>query len=208
MDSFVRFAETAFPSQDFFFSKLSDSPCSDSEYKHSPRVWNAFGCETIADYHDIYLQLDVLLLAGFFEKFRKTCLDFYKLDPFQYYTTPGLAWDAALRMSRVDLHLLSDKDMYHFVEDSIRGSISMTSTRHAQANDPSFPAAYNASFPRQNLIYLDANNLYCWAMPRSLPTHGFRFLSEEKISALVLKDVSDDGDVGYILEVDLHYPTS
>ena len=111
-------------------------------------------------------------------------------------------------MSRVDLHLISDKDIYHFVENSIRGGISMISTRHAQANNPSFPATYDASLPRQDLIYLDANNLYGWAMSQSLPTHGFRFLSEEEISALVLKDVPDDGGVGYILEVDLHHPTT
>ena len=53
----------------------------------------------MGDYHDVYLQLDVLLLADFFEKFRRTCLEFYKLDPPHYYTTPGLAWDAALRVS-------------------------------------------------------------------------------------------------------------
>ena len=132
-------------------------------------------------------------------------MDFYKLDPLHYYTTTGYAWDAALRMSRVDIHLISSKDMYHFVGNSIRGGISMTSTRHAQANNPSFPSTYNASLPRQDLIYLDANS---WAMSQSLPTHGFRFLSVEEISALVLKDVPDDGDVDYILEVDLHYPTS
>ena len=97
--------------------------------------------------------------------------------------------------------------MYHFVENSIRGGISMISTRHAQANNPSFPATYDARLPRKDLIYLDANNLYGWAMSQSLPTHGFRFLSEEEISALVLQSLSDDGEVGYILEVDLHYPT-
>ena len=71
---------------------------------HTPLIiLDAFGCKTIADYHDIYLQLDVLLLADFFEKFRKTCLEFYSLDPLHYYTTPGLARDAARRMSRVDL---------------------------------------------------------------------------------------------------------
>ena len=111
-------------------------------------------------------------------------------------------------MSRVDLHLISDKDMYHFVENSIRGGISMINTRHAHANNPSFPSTYNASLPRQDLIYLDANNLYGWGMSQSLPTHGFRFLSVDEISTLVLKDVPDDGDVGYILEVDLYYGTS
>ena len=71
MDSFDRFEETELLSQDPFFSKLSGSPCSDSEYTHATQVWDAFRFETMAD---IYLQLDVLLLTDFFEKFRKTCL--------------------------------------------------------------------------------------------------------------------------------------
>ena len=75
-------------------------------------------CETIGDYHDEYLKLDVLLLADIFEKFCKTCMEFYSLDPLHYYTTPGLAWDAALRMSRVDLQLITDENMYNFVENS------------------------------------------------------------------------------------------
>ena len=69
IDSFDRFDETELPSQDAFFSKLSGSPCSDSEYTHATRVWTGFQCKTMADYHDIYLQLDVLLLADLFWKF-------------------------------------------------------------------------------------------------------------------------------------------
>ena len=94
----------------------------------------------------------------------------FGIDPIQYYTTPGLAWDAALRMSHVNLQLITDNDMYNFVENSIRGGISMISTRHAQANNSSFPTTYDANLPKQNLIYLDANNLYGWAMSQSLPT--------------------------------------
>ena len=164
MDSFDRFDKTKLPSQDAFFSKLSGSPCSDSEYTHATRVWTAFGCWTKADYHAIYLQLDVLLLADFFEKFRTTCFEYYSLDPVHYYTTPGLAWDAALRMSRVDLQLITDVDMYRFVENSIHVGISMISTLHVQANSPSFPDTYDSSLPNQNPIYLDTNNLYGWAM--------------------------------------------
>ena len=165
MDSFDRFDETKLPLQDAFFSKLSDlSPCLDSEYTHATPVWTAFGCRTMVDYHHIYLQLDVLLLADFFEKFCTTCLEYYSLDLVQYYTTPGLAWDAALRMSRVDLQLITDVDMYHFVENTIQGGISMISTRHAQVNSPTFPDTDDSSLPNQNLIYLDANNLYCWAI--------------------------------------------
>ena len=84
----------------------------------------------------------------------------------------------------------------------------MISTRHTQANNPSFPATYDASLPRQNLIYLDANKLYGWAVSQSLPTHGFRFLQQEEISALKLQYLSDEDEDGYILEVDLHYPAS
>ena len=80
MDSFARFEETELPPQGAFFSKLSGDPCTDADYAHAVAVWNAFGCETLGDYHDIYLQLDVLLLADFFEKFRKTCLNYYSLD--------------------------------------------------------------------------------------------------------------------------------
>ena len=124
MDSFARFDESRLPSQDAFFSKLSDSPCSDTEYAHATQVWAAFECESMADYHDIYLKCDVLILEDFFEKFRVICLAHYSLDAVQYYTDHGLAWDAALKMSRVSLELITDIDMYHFIEKSIRGGIS------------------------------------------------------------------------------------
>ena len=101
MYSFDRFDETKLPSQDAFFSRLSGSPCSDSEYAHATRVWTAFGCRTMSEYHDIYLQLDVFLLADFFEKFRRICLEYYGLGPMHYYTTPCLSWDVAHRMSRI-----------------------------------------------------------------------------------------------------------
>ena len=120
------------------------------------------------------LQLEAQQLC---EEFRKTCLDFYSHDPLHYYTTPGLAWDAALRMSRVDLQLITDENMYNFVENSIRGGISMISTRYAKANNPTISDTYDSNLPNQDLIYLDANNLYGWAMSQFLSTHGFRFLA-------------------------------
>ena len=200
MDSVERFEETALPSQDAFFDKLSGSSCSDADYAHATRMWDAFGCDRIAD--DVYLQLDVLLLADFFEKFRRTCLDFYSLDPLHYYTTPGLAWDAALRMSRVDLELITDENIHNLIENSIRGGISMISTRHVRANNSTIPDTNDSNLPDHNLIYLDANNLYGCAMSQFLPTHGFRLISDDEIAALEL-----DSEDGYIYEVDLHYPT-
>ena len=111
------------------------------------------------------------------------------------------------RLKFIDLQLITDADMYHFVENNIRGGISMISTRHAQADSLYFPDTYDSSLPNQNLIHLDANNLYGWAMSQSLPTHGFRFLQQDEISALKLQELSDDAEDGYIFEVDLHYPT-
>ena len=95
MDSSARFDESRLPSQDAFFSKLTDSPCSDTEYAHATQVGTAL------DYHDIYLKCDVLFLTDFFEKFRATCIAHYSLDAVHYYTAPSLAWDAALKMTHV-----------------------------------------------------------------------------------------------------------
>ena len=79
-----------------------------------PRAWTECNIHTMGEYHDIYLKTDVLLLADIFEHFRKTCLQYYKLDPAHFYTIPGLAWQAALRMSKVELELMTDPDMYVF----------------------------------------------------------------------------------------------
>ena len=205
MSSFESFEETELPSQSAFFNKLSGDSCSDLDYAHATSVWNAYECETMGDYHDVYLQLDVLLLDDFFEKFRCTCLDYYSLDPVHYYTTPGLAWDAELRMSGVDLQLITDMGIYNMVDRNIRGGISMIGTRHAKANNPSLPS-YNSKLPRQDLIYLDGNNLYGHGMSQYLPTGGFRIMSIEEVEAIDLDALCDESDNGYIYEVDLHYP--
>ena len=82
----------------------------------------------------------------------------------------------------------------------------MISTRYARANNPSFPSTYDDKLPRQDLIYLVANNLYGCAMSQFLPTHGFRLLSSDEITALELENLRDDSKDGYIYEVDMHYP--
>ena len=96
--------------------------------------------------------------------------------------------------------------MYHSIEKSIRGGISMITTRYAQANFPTLPG-YDAGRSRVILIYLDANNLYGWTMSRPLPICGFRFLQPDEIEALgEVGQLSDDAEDGYIFEVDIGYP--
>ena len=95
-----------------------------------------FPCFPLGDYHDLYLKTDVNLLADVFENFRNLCLQQYKLDPANYYTSPGLSWDALLKMTNVELELLTDYNMYLMVEKGLRGGISMVSNRYAKANNP------------------------------------------------------------------------
>ena len=124
MDSFKRFNEDNLPDKCEFFNSLKDKCISKEEYDRAIHIWNVFQIKTLGEYHDLYLKTDVLLLAVVFEKFIKTCLEYYKLDPCHYFSSPGLSWDAMLKMTGVKLELISDMDMHLFIEKEIRGGIS------------------------------------------------------------------------------------
>ena len=94
--------------------KLNDH-ISDKDYLTYEKIWNEFNMKNMGDYHDHYLKKYVLLLADVFEKFIDTCLKFYKLDPCHYFSSPGLSWDAMLKMTGVELVRISDMDMYLFI---------------------------------------------------------------------------------------------
>ena len=132
MTNIERFKGTQLPPKEAFYSKLNDCHISDEDYDHAKRVWNETEIENMGDYHDLYLKSDVLLLADVFEEFRKVCLRNYDLDPAGYYTAPGLAWDAALKVSQVGLELLTDVDMLLMIEKGLRGGISMISKRDTE----------------------------------------------------------------------------
>ena len=70
----------------------------------------------MGDYLDLYLKTDVLLLADVFQKFINTCLDYYKLDPCDYFSSPGLSWDAILKMTKTELDLIHDNHLHLFIE--------------------------------------------------------------------------------------------
>ena len=206
VDSWKKFEETVLPSKEAFYSKLNMKGISDTDYEHAQTVWNSMDEKTLGEYHDVYLRTDVLLLADVFETFRETCLNNYGLDPAHFYTAPGLSWKAALKETEVELELLRDVDMLLMFEQGIRGGITQAVKRYAKANNKYMPD-YNPDKASTFLQYLDANNLYGWAMVQKLPTHGFRWINKveeltpEKIAKLVKKDRK-----GYILEVDVDYP--
>ena len=143
--SINKLKETKLPSKEDFYSKLYDEEISDKDYQHAIHVWKTFSCQTLQDYHDLYLKSDVLLLADVFENFRKTCLKHYKLDPCHYYTAPGLAWDACLKETKQELELLKDYDMLMMFEQGIRGGISHISKRYAEANNKYMKDLFNTS---------------------------------------------------------------
>ncbi|XP_028415651.1 uncharacterized protein LOC114544475 [Dendronephthya gigantea] len=206
MDCTERFNEPTLPSKESFYNVLNDEHISDEDYAHATNVFNKFACRNMGDYHDLYLTSDVLLLADVFENFRSVCLKAYNLDPCHFYTSPGLAWQACLKMTEVELELLTDPDMYLFIEEGLRGGISMISNRYGKANNPYVPD-YDPEQETSYVMYLDANNLYGWAMSQPLPTGEFDWLTDQEIAELDITDVADDDDEGYILEVDLHYPS-
>ena len=156
--------ETQLPPREAFLSRLTDEGISNEDYEHARKVWETFEMKYLGDYHTLYNEADVLLLADVFENFRNICIKNYKLDPGHYYTAPDLAWDAALKVTEVKLELLSDIDMLHMVEKGIRGGVSMISTRYSKANNKYMGDKFHASEPSKYVTYLDANNLYSRAM--------------------------------------------
>ena len=124
MDDLSKFQDTELRPKELFYSELNHSQISDEDYEHAIKIWNLFQMKTMRDYHDLYLKTDVLLLAYVFENFRSVCIENYKLDPAWYYTAPGLAWDACLKKTKVELELLKDVDMLLMIEKGIRGGVS------------------------------------------------------------------------------------
>ena len=163
MDSFKRFSENKLPDRCEFFSSLKDVCTSEKDYLKADNIWNVLKMKTMGDYHDLYLKTDVLLLADVFEKFISTCLDYYGLDPCHYCSIPGLSWSAILKMTGIELDLISDIDMHLFIEKGMRGGISYIAKRHWKVNDK-YMECYDSSKESIYITYLDANNLYGQAM--------------------------------------------
>ena len=131
MNSFKRFDEDKLPARKYFFSstkkgktdndvKISDGHISIKDYMTCEKIW-MFNIKNMGDYHDHYLKKDVLLLADVFERFISTCLKYYELDPCHYFSSPGLSWNAMLKMTGIELEKLSDIDKYLFIEKGTRG---------------------------------------------------------------------------------------
>ena len=175
MDSRDKFEDTKLPPREQFYSHLKAESVSEDEYAYAQKIWNKFNIQNLSHCHDLYLTLDVFLLADVFENFRRMSLNYYELDPCHYHTFPELLFDACLKMTKLELELLCDPEQFHFVENSIRGGVSVVSHRHATANNEFVPH-YNPDDSISWIVFVDANNLYGHAMSRPLSTGNFQFL--------------------------------
>ena len=207
MDTEEKFNDTKLPPREAFYSKLSGRGITKADYKHAWNVWNTFKMKTFKEYHELYNVTDVLLLADVFENFRENSLKTYGLDPVYYFTAPGLAWDACLKITDVELELLSNPDMLLMFEKGIRGGISIISNRYGEANNKYMGQGFKKSELIKYLMYLDANNLYGCAISMKLPTHGFKWLTSGEMEKLYDNQVLQIWEKNpCILEVDLYYP--
>ena len=131
-----------------------------------------------------------------------TYLKYYGLDPCHYFSSPGLSWDAMLKMTVMKLEKISDIDKYLFIEKGLRGRISYIVKRCAKANNK-YMNDYDPKKPSTFISYLDMNNLYSWAMSEYLPFEKFKWL--KNIDGFNVMSINEKDLIGYLLEVDLEY---
>ena len=207
IDSWEKFNETSLPIKEVFYSHLNMEDIEDIDYRHGNNVFNNFKLNNLGDYHDLYVQSDTLLLADVFENFRDMYINVYELDPAHFLSLPGLAWQACLKKTNIELELLTDYDMLLMVEEGIRGGICHSVQRYAKANNK-YMKGFNNNEESSYIQYLDANNLYGWAMSKKLPTNGFKWFDNNKINEDFIKNYNENDTKGYILGVEVEYPKS
>ena len=201
MDSWERFDETSLPDKKAFYSELSLEDITDKDYAHARKVFKELklkNLKKLGDYHDFYVQSDTLLLGDLFENFRNKCIEIYELDPARFLSTPGLVWQARLKKTEVEVELLTNIEMLLMAEKGIRTRICDAIHRYANANNK-YMKKYDKNTASSYLMYLNANNLYGWALSKTLPVNSFERLKKlSKFNELFIKNYDENSDKGYL----------
>jgi hypothetical protein len=156
------FKETSL-TKEMFYDQLKDELLEENVYIQAREIWHHFKIQDHGAFIDLYLQSDVLLLADCFERFREVNMSHFKIDPCHCCSVPGLTWQAGLKFIDIELKLLPNIDNILFFEDCIRGG-----------NSGIMGSRYSITDDNNELLYIDANNLYGWAMMEPQPYGGFR----------------------------------
>lgn len=186
---------TNLPTKENFYSSLNESSISNENHAFAQKVWKTFNCQNLLDYTELYCKIDTVLLAEIFQKFRKDMFLFSNLDPANYISLPSFSFDMMLKTTQCKIELCQDINMVQFFESGIRGGVSFINTRHLEIEND-----------KEKIFYIDANNLYGLAQTSKLPYNNFEWVNETSIQKIDWTSIDTEGDVGYILEVDLEYP--
>ena len=166
---------------------------SEKDYTQPLAMYNLFACKDFGDYRDLYLRIDVFILADVFETFRNVCLKVYNLDPAHFFSAPNLSWDAMLITTRAEIGLLTDIEMLLFCERAIRGGVNGIGTlRNFKANNPD-TNGYNVNEPTVYGAFFDVTSLYAGTTQQSLP------LGASPVEKLV--ETLFDKDSTYVISV-------
>ena len=176
-----------------FFSKLKNECPSDDEIQRTKEIYKIFDIKNGEELTKLYLKSDVILLADVFEKLIKLSIEEYGINPLYCVSLPGYISQCGMNYTINKFKTLQDKDFNLTLENNIRGGISsVMGDRYVKSN------------ANKKVLYVDANNLYGWAMSEYLPWDEYKLDRTVKLEDLL--NTPDDSDIGYFIEVDLTYP--
>ena len=206
MHSWNGFNEKSLPDKKYIYSRLNMENTIDIDYTHATRVFKEFKMNNLGDYHDLYVQSDTLLLADIFENFRDMSLKIYGLDPAYFVSLPGFAWHACLKITRVNLDLITAINMLLMIESGMRSSVCHLMRSYVEANNK-YMNNYDENKESSFLCYLDANNFYGYPMTKKLPVSSFNWVKNvSRIDEEFIKNYDENSNIGYFIKVHLEYP--
>ena len=177
-------------------------------YAHAKKVWEVFKIKSLGEYHDLYVQTDTPLLADVFENSRDMYIKIYKLDLPHFVSAPGLSWETCLKMTVIELELLTNKRMLYMFEEGTREGMCKASDHYKTANNKCMNN-YDKNIDSSFLQYLDANNLYGWIMIKKLPIGEFKRIQKCEFLMFdeeLIKNYDENSDEGFLYEIDAEYP--
>ena len=186
-----------------YWSTLTQSYPSDDDIKRTQELIDKNKIKNGRELTMLYLKMDVLQVADVFENFVESSTREYKINPLYSYSLPGYTWKAGLKLTNIELDFIKCKELLLLLENNIRGGISsFMGDRHVQSDE------------NKQILYIDANNLYGWAMSQYLPTGDFKKIKlcceyDSVLMNEIKEDIfntPDDNEYGFFIECDLEYP--